>query len=132
MANPWESSPPGIAKQFWVGGTRRALVFFGGAGFGERGGGVVAWVYFKEGMDELPEKREKPVRLEYYAINAPAERARAKGMFRWVMLGVGWVPFACGVASSRVVVRSGMAEVIRVHINAGAMFMAIGALLSMM
>src|SRR6266478_2425989 len=82
-------------------------------------------------MEELPEKQEpEPVRLEYFTVNAPGERVSRKILLRWVALGVGWLPFACGVASSRVVVRSGMADVIRVHVNAGAMFMGAGALIS--
>jgi hypothetical protein len=82
-------------------------------------------------MQEPPEPDDPPrVRLEYFAANAPREKLPTRVLLRWVMLVLGWLPFACGVASSRAVVRSGMADVIRVHVNAGAMFMGIGALIS--
>src|SRR5258708_30362255 len=80
-------------------------------------------------MSERPEPDDPaPLPLQYFAPGAPASKASRGEMFRWLVLGVGWLPFACGVASSRIVVRSGLQEVIRVHVNAGAAFMAVGGL----
>src|SRR4051812_46779598 len=82
-------------------------------------------------MSERPEPDDStPLPLEYFAPGAPGAKRSSAGMFRWLMLGAGWLPFVCGVASSRIVVRSGLQEVIRVHVNAGAMFMGIGGMIS--
>src|SRR5438067_1556166 len=84
------------------------------------------------GEDERSESSGKPgepVRLEYFA--APATNGDARGWSRlWLLLGLGWGPFACGVVSSQAVVRSGWAELIHTHVRAGVLFMLIGLLIS--
>lgn len=78
-----------------------------------------------------PEKEPPPVRLEYFVASAPRDPRTLRLRLWWTLLGLGWLPFACGVATSRSVALSGVADVVRVHVHAGAMFMAIGALASL-
>src|SRR5438270_265458 len=81
---------------------------------------------------EMPQRDEPPrVRLEYFAANLPRADASGWRMFRWILLGVGWLPFGCGVISSQAVVAWGVADVIRVHVNGGAMLMGAGTIISL-
>jgi hypothetical protein len=84
-------------------------------------------------MSEPPDpgKEPRPVRLEYFAADAPRDPRTLRLRIWWTLLALGWLPFACGVATSRSVALSGVADVVRVHVHAGAMFMAIGALTSL-
>ena len=84
-------------------------------------------------MSEPSERDSKPrpLRLEYFAANAPRDPGTRGVALWWTVLGLGWLPFTCGVVSSRSVVQSGMPELVRVHVHAGMAFMALGALLSM-
>ena len=72
----------------------------------------------------------RPLRLEYFAANVPRDPRTRGAALWWTVLGLGWLPFACGVVSSRYVVESGLPELVRVHVNAGIAFMALGGLLS--
>ena len=84
-------------------------------------------------MTDRPDREQnpKPVRLEYFAANLPRDPRAGRVSFLWMMLGAGWLPFTCGVVSSRAVSQSGVPDVVSVHLHAGAAFMAIGILLSL-
>ena len=71
------------------------------------------------------------VRLEYFAASVPRDSVSRQTLFAWMLLGLGWIPFTCGVVSSQAVAQSGAAETVRVHHQAGASFMAIGMLLTL-
>ena len=81
-----------------------------------------------------PDPNPRPVRLDYFAINAPADPVDARSgrlAILWIMLGLGWLPFACGVITSQATVKSGLPDEVRIHLNAGAAFMAMGLLISL-
>ena len=78
-----------------------------------------------------PEPDPPRVRLEYFAADLPCDPPSRQLMFCWTALGLGWLPFACGVVSSQAVANSGVEETVIVHHHAGAAFMACGMLISM-
>jgi hypothetical protein len=71
-----------------------------------------------------------PQRLEYFAANAPHRRISRGLRFLWTVLALGWLPFGCGVATSQATVRSGLADLIHVHLRTGGIFMGLGLLIS--
>ena len=97
---------------------------------------ILHYVYIRPptifAMPDLPNAPDdrKPIRLEYRTIDNPRDPREGRVGFWWVMLAAGWLPFLCGVISSRAVSQSGVAEIVRVHLNAGTAFMAMGILLS--
>ena len=81
--------------------------------------------------DRTDSEPEPPrVRLEYFAADVPRDPESRHVMFCWTALGLGWLPFACGVVSSQAVVNSGVEETVIVHHQAGAAFMVCGMLIS--
>jgi hypothetical protein len=81
-----------------------------------------------------PDPDSRPVRLDYFAINAPPDpidtRSRRLAII-WVFLGLGWLPFACGVITSQATIKSGLPDEVRIHLTAGAAFMAMGLVISL-
>jgi hypothetical protein len=77
-----------------------------------------------------PESGGPPVGLDYFAANQPDRRQSGAVVFWSVWLGLGWVPYACGVVNGLVVAQSSSPAVTRSHNVGAALFMGLGIFIS--